>query len=114
MDLAERTKKMNPVDTALAELTAKAKAQAAAIARDEARQTTVTVDFVNFFGDELKITVTGIAPFEAIPSVGALTGVPGWRVAGQRSRRSRSRQIGQEICVLLGQQRARMIDLNRT
>jgi hypothetical protein len=84
MDLAERTNKMNPVDTALAELTAKAKARAAAIARDEARQTTVTVDFVNFFGDELTITVTGIAPFEAVPTR-KLTGVEGWTVSGQPS-----------------------------
>ena len=79
MDLAERTKKMNPVDTALAELTAKAKARAAAIARDEARQTTVTVDFLNFFGDDLTITVTGIAPFVAPTCVVALLACRGNR-----------------------------------
>lgn len=62
----------------------KLEAQEAAAARDRARQTTVTVDFVDsLFGDHLTVTVTGIAPFEALPSCGALTGVEGWRIFGQ-------------------------------
>ena len=82
---------MGTMADALAELTAKAKARAAAIARDAARQTTVTVDFVNFFGDELTITVTGIAPFVAVPTR-KLTGVEGWTVSGQPSKARQPRK----------------------
>ena len=75
---------MSAMDEALAKIDALHEAES----RDRNRQMTVSADFTRDNGDELTVTLTGIAPFEAIPSVGALTGVPGWRVAGQRSRAS--------------------------
>lgn len=61
----------------------KIQADGEAVARERAKQVTVTADFTRDNGDELTVTVTGLAPFSAEPSVGALSGVPGWRVFSQ-------------------------------
>lgn len=51
---------------------------------DKTREVTVTANLYRNDGSIDAVTATGIAPFEAAPTVGPISGLPGWTVVGQR------------------------------
>jgi len=73
---------MSALEDAIARMQAEDREYRERAAADAAREVTLTAD-IFFRGDVLKVEVTGIAPFAAVPTLGPLTGTPCWTVTGQ-------------------------------
>ncbi len=69
---------------ALARIQSDSDAWAAQRRADKASEITVTANLYRNDGSVDVVTATGIAPFEAVKTVGPMTGLPGWTVMGQR------------------------------